>query len=53
MQRTVSRAAISIFCVLAIHTLAAWHALQGSRSLILCLVRPLSRRRPGNTGMRT
>jgi hypothetical protein len=31
------------FCVFAICPSAAWHALQGSRSLILCLVRPMTR----------
>jgi hypothetical protein len=30
-------------CLFAIHTLAASHALAGSRSLILCLVRPMTR----------
>ena len=29
------------FCVFAIHTLAAWEVATGSRSLILCLVRPM------------
>jgi TonB family protein len=29
------------FCVVAIHALAAWHLASGSRSLILCLVRPM------------
>ena len=29
-------------CVFAIHPLAAWHVAVGSRSLILCLVRPMA-----------
>src|SRR5207248_166700 len=42
MQCSEPRAALrSTFPAFAIHTLAAWRAPQGSRSLILCLVRPL------------
>ena len=43
MQRTAA-ALQSTFCVFAIGAFSTWRALQGSRSLILCLVRSMTAR---------